>query len=201
MMAVFYHCWWPGASTCVIMSEQMAALKQCGLEDAADEIHIGFQGSNYGREAVRAGIAPVKAHIHHEEEKLGEIPTLMIASGFARSHPGWKICYFHTKGASRGDATRRWRHCLENTVLHHWRDCVAALDSADTAGAHWMRNASGQQFWAGTFWWANADYLASLPLPTELRECNRWWSELWVSSESRMPRVADLAGHPFGTCP
>lgn len=200
MIAVFYHCWWPGGAAHAIMAEQMATLRQCGLAEAADEISVGFQGSAAGSVVAR-GLMPHRAYLHHEEEKLGEIPTLMIACGVARANPDCKICYFHTKGASRGDATHRWRHCLESTVLHRWRECVAALDSHDTAGAHWIQNASGQCFWAGNFWWANARYLASLPMPTELRECNRWWAELWVSSESGNPKVADLSGHAFGACP
>lgn len=88
---------------------------------------------------------------------------------------------------------------MEKAVLWRWKECVEALSSVDSAGAHWMQNAHGQWFWGGNFWWCTAAYLAGLPPP---RESSRWDAEIWVSNVTKMPTVKDLmADHPLGACP
>lgn len=202
-LAVFYHCWWRRDAARDIMVEQMETLKQCGLLEAADEMHIGFQGTPVGLKEVENQRAPAEAMVHKVEEVLGEIPTLKLIHAWAPDHPGWKVCYFHAKGASHEDATHHWRHCLERAVLWRWRECVAALDRVDSAGAHWMQNAHKQWFWGGNFWWATTAYLSQLPPPDQFAPAaQRWGSELWISNVTRLPRVFDLmADHELGACP
>lgn len=196
---MFYHCWWRRDAARNIMVEQMQTLKECGLEEAASEIHIGFQGSPEGLHEVKDQRCPSKANVHQVDEELGETPTLKLVHDWAMKHPDALVCYFHAKGASHGDAPRRWRHCMEKAVLWRWKECVDALNSVDSAGAHWMQNAHGQWFWGGNFWWCTAAYLAGLPSP---RESSRWDAEIWVSNVTKMPTVKDLmADHPLGACP
>lgn len=203
VISVFYHCWWRRDAARTIMIEQMRKLKQYGLEDAASEIHIGFQGSPEGLDEVKTLRAPTKAQVHNLQESLGELPTLAMIHPWAKAHPGSSVCYFHAKGASHNDATSRWRHCMEKAVLWRWNECVEALKSVDSVGAHWMSNAHGQWFWGGNFWWCTSDYLAALPPPESFYpQALRWGAELWVSNVTKTPTVKDLmSDHALGACP
>lgn len=201
-LAIFYHCWWRRDAARDILADQIKTLKDCGLLNAAAEMHIGFQGTETGLEEVQTQRAPTKAIVHALSERLGEIPTLQLLYEWLPHHPGWKVCYFHGKGASHADAPHRWRHCLERAVLWRWRECVLALDAVDSAGAHWMQNAQGQSFWGGNFWWATASYLSQLPAPGQFNPtAGRWAAELWVSNLTQTPQVLDLmADHHLGEC-
>lgn len=197
-IAVFYHCWWRRDAARDILREQMETLKQCGLEDAASEIHLGFQGSDEGFLEVSEHLLPGKASIHRLPEELGEIPTLQLIHNWIRDHADWNVCYFHGKGASHANLTHRWRHCMERAILWRWQECVEALKTVDSAGAHWMRNAHGQWFWGGNFWWCSGRYLSQLPAPGTY---SRWDAEIWVSNVTKMPSVKDLmADHVLGQC-
>lgn len=198
-LALFYHCWWRRDATRTIMDEQMRTLDECGLQKFVSEIHVGFQGSDEGFSEVSGLWRGRGATIHHVEENAGENPTLKLIHDWVPSHKDWLVCYFHAKGASHNDSTRKWRRCMENAVLWRWRDCVLALQSVDSAGAHWMSNVWGQWFWGGNFWWCTADYLSQLPEPPQN---SRWDAEIWVSNVTKTPRVKDIVSdHWLGACP
>lgn len=209
-IAVFYHCKIRGEGipsekmSVEILCDQMRSLILGGLAGAAKEIHIGING-DWEDEILVAAVSPENAMIHlHGKESRSEYPTMNLLREFCMNHPGWNICYHHTKGVSHAnDCYRRWRKCMENSVIVHWRDCVAKVENGfDTVGAHWFKNAN-QQYWAGNFWWAKSDYIASLP------PINQWnlggksyESECWIGRSSNFIRHFDFAPHRFQAgCP
>jgi hypothetical protein len=64
-----------------------------------------------------------------------------------------------------------WRHLMSHFNFTKWRDCVAALDEGyDTVGIEWQTDPVPH--WSGNFWWATAEYIASLPSPEWMKTFN-----------------------------
>src|SRR3990172_3945443 len=116
MIAVFYHCKlsgeaipsWDGAVE--ILREQMAALEQSGLADAAAEIHIGINGGQADAFTV-AKYAPNKGMIHtHGTSARSELPTFAVLRRWLPAHSNWAVCYHHIKGVTQPDSDEKKNH-------------------------------------------------------------------------------------------
>lgn len=68
------------------------------------------------------------------------------------------------------------------------------LKSNDVVGSHWVEEPEkNRKFFGGTYWWANAGYLLSLP---PVGEETRFHAEYWIG-EGQDPKIYDLKpGHP-----
>lgn len=204
-IAVFYHCLLSSKHRDIqpdyafnLISTQMGALRNSGLSDAAQLVHIGVNGSSSDAMAV-ACLAPEKAAVvHHGQDATTEIPTLNVLRAFAKDHPGWAVLYHHSKGVSTPNQADGWRRRMENVCVWGWNECVKALDrGADAAGAHWLTperfpGVIQTPFFGGTFWFAKSDYINTLPpLPDPTWE-NRYEAETWIGKGPRRPRVVDF---------
>lgn len=212
-IAVFYHCILSGGSVPIstnhafrIMSEQMRALRLSGLEEAADEIHIGLNGDTSDLKRAKM-VAPEKASFYmHGARATTEIPTLNALKKWTMFHPDWNVMYHHTKGASKPlhGGYSEWRSRMERAVVWNWPACVADLSCGiDSCGAHWLTPEQFPQigstpFWGGNFWWATAEFLRTLPpLPSAVWP-NRFHAEMWIGSGPRRPVIADYCpGYPM----
>ena len=207
MIAVFHHCVLSGdvvpidtEFACSILHEQMAALSQSGLLAEADEFYVGLNGGEEDAQIARMFL-PAKAKlIVHGPGMITEIPTLTSLRNWLPGHEGWKVLYHHAKGVSHpGHASYTiWRRRMEMAVVWGWRDCVAQLDNGlDACGCHWL---TPEQFptlvhdypyFGGTFFFATAKFLMTLPsLPGDAWH-NRFAAENWIGSGPRRPRVKD----------
>jgi len=71
----------------------------------------------------------------------------------------------------RGDGYPDWRWLTSYFTHTRWRDCVAILDQGyDTVGVEWQTDPVPH--WSGNFWWANAEYIATLPLLDDMKKFN-----------------------------
>jgi hypothetical protein len=178
-IAIFYHCLFcleqPDnilESALEVVHDQMFTLQAVGLEQAAQEIHCGINGE---QESVVFGetLLPQKAtKTYHTLASRGENLTLVMLENWVKTHPGWKVLYFHAKGAthkkgsSYGEGVSRpWRIGMMNDLINNWRQCVELLNVHDIVCCHWMWNmADGtQHIPAGNFVWINSDFAARLP--------------------------------------
>lgn len=206
-LCVFYHCILSGGSVPVdtpfasgLMLNQMDALRQSGLLAACDEFYIGVNGDSDDAKIARM-LAPAKAKIlAHGHGATTEIPTLNCLTGWAVGHPDSYIMYHHAKGVTHPyEATwSAWRQRMENAVVWGWEKCVQDLDAGcDSAGAHWLTPEQfpnlvhGNPFWGGTFWWATARYLLTLPQLPAPTWRNRYEAEQWIGRGPVRPLVHD----------
>lgn len=202
-MAVFYHAWIPSSDRIAVVREQLTALNDSGLTDAAAEIHIGVnQDCLFGV----IDLFPSKATVHaYKDLHQGEMPTMLTLQEWVPGHSGWNVCYHHTKGISQAnDSKAVARHCMTEGVIANWRRCIADLDSGcDAVGCHWLywpKNSVPREhrLFGGNFWWAKQEYLAQLPpLRLKVHESGRFFEgEIWIGRREQMPVTKDY--HPEG---
>ena len=99
------------------------------------------------------------------------------------------IVYFHSKGTTaffnhmnpvnvhRFREYYYWRNFMNWGVLERWRDCVAALETHDTAGCDYHVNPLPH--YSGNFWWTKSSHIRKLPDPSN----KTWWNELKTKKE------------------
>jgi hypothetical protein len=212
-LAIFYHGLLvaPGIDSnhaFALLADQMAALVDSGLADAAEKVFMGVNGDEFDRLAVQS-LAPKKAVVMAFPHGQSEIPTMDFMWGWAKENPGWYACYFHMKGVSRpGNAIwMRWRRCMENAVIWNWQTCVETLEGGfDSVGAHWLSHQKypmippSQRYWGGNFYWSTTDFLRTLPRLAKDSVAARYEAEVFIGSGPRVPRVFDMAPHFPMTC-
>lgn len=208
-IAVWHHCVLtgpriPSADHAVsILAEQMNALKESGLAAAAREIHVGVNGGD--ADALTAcSLAPGHSMLHvNGKDSASELPTLAALRAWLDGHSGWRVLYFHSKGASyppENTFPDRWRRCMERAVVWGWRDCMAQMDNGiESCGCHWLTperwgSVVKTPFWGGNFHWSTSEFLGTLPPLAEDRIENRYEAESWIGRGARRPRVYDY--HP-----
>ncbi len=227
-IAIFYHCLFfmdrpdnPLHNGIAIVREQMEQLRNTGLLEAAKELHVGINGG-YESLKVANSLLPDKAQVElHTLECHTENRTILMLERWLPGHDDWYVLYFHAKGATHpaGDSfTATWRGCMTKGVITNWRTCVADLDAGyEAVGSHWMvppKTPEGQHIFAGTFFWAKASFLLTVPSILERDRIkvsgldspeSRYEAEVWLGNGPRVPRVKDYHGPDWdpskmGTC-
>jgi hypothetical protein len=179
-IAIWYHCLFaigeppkvlPQAGC--IVSNQMVQLQNSGLWDAADEIHVGVNGSDESI-PIAKHIIPGKAKItYHGLQSRAENLTIVLLHEWAKSNPGWKVLYFHSKSATHAHdsdyaikVAGPWREAMMHDLVVNWRQCVADLETHDIACMIWLWEQGwdkSQHIPAGNFLWTTSDFVAKLP--------------------------------------
>lgn len=224
-IAIFYHClFYHGnppsfrENAFKIIRSQMEALWDSGLWEAATEIVVGINGSDESKKVVDSIIPPKAKRIFHGLESKAENLTIVELEKWIPGHPDWHVLYFHSKGATHNgidDYSRfsnSWRECMMNDLVVNWKTCVADLNAgAESVGCHFMRGmADGtQNIWAGNFWWATSNFLATVP-SIFLRERiktsgisaaeSRYEAEVWIGN-GRLPIVKEYRPNGGNGCP
>jgi hypothetical protein len=195
-----------------IIAQQMGRLKYSGLNDARSELIVGVNGGSESKPFVD-GLIPLDAKTtYHGLQCRNECRTLRLLEEWLPGHDDYYVLYFHSKGATKppgDDFTGRWRECMMKHLIDNWRQCVSDLDAGHEAvGCHWMvppATPPGQHIFAGTFWWAKASYLRTLPSIMKRDRIkvsgidsleSRFEAEVWLCNGPRLPKVKDYCG-PF----
>ena len=159
--------------------DHVKRLANSGLLRELDGMYVGVVGSVEARAEVRHRVPGV---IVAEAESGWEQVTLEALRRFVGDFDG-HVLYGHTKGAwSQTVLADRWRHAMTEETVGAWEKCVRALDRAEVAGPFWLRSpepehALHENFFAGNFWWARAEYLRTLG---PVRTTSRFDAEGWI---------------------
>ena len=186
----------------------MDALKNSGLADAAEEIHIGANGGD-AHGLLAASLAPNKSILHVNGEHVrSELPTLAHMRRWLPTHADWFVLYHHSKGVTQlehgqlnNEFKSHHRRLMEAACVWNWRQCVKDLERGyDAVGINIIdpitRPALPGRFIVGNFWWATAKYLLELPaLPDNVLNYHdlqdRCRAEGWIGQCPRRPLMHD----------
>lgn len=225
-IAIFYHCLFfidgkPLAAAPGIVAEQMNALAMTGLLDAAQFMLVGVNGGDESVDLVEK-LIPKKAQVvYHGQQCRNEVRTVIELEKWLPGHSDWLVFYFHSRGASHppgDDFTTTWRRCMMKHDVFNWRTCVKDLETYEAVGCHWMEPPAtpvGQYIFAGTFYWARASFLLTLPSILDRDRIkvsgidaheSRYEAEVWLGNGPRPPKWKDYHGDghwnpsKIGTC-
>jgi hypothetical protein len=203
-IAIFFHCLFTGTERLInagfsmdLMAQQMNTLESVGLAQSCNELWVCVNGGEEDASIARM-LAPDKAKIVAHGVGTGtEITTMNLIRNWVKSHDGWYVLYFGEKGVSHPEnPNTTWRLNMESHVLGNWRMCIHDLDSGyDCCGSYWLTPeenpglVQNHPFFGGTFWWAKASYLATLPPLPPAEFVYRYHAESWIGSGPRRPRV------------
>jgi hypothetical protein len=187
----FYHVY-AGGDWEEPVAEHVEALHQSGLASYFDNIYVGYVGPIDRIAAAEKTIMAALPAVTVTRTGTGwEQETMSLIPQYLSSGP---VLYAHTKGASDpSPINKAWRRSMTLECIIRWERAVEALHEWDIAGCHWLMADDLKWFFGGTFWWANSDYLRTLP-PVSVE--NRWQAEHWVGLNPQV-RAFDLKpGHP-----
>lgn len=216
-IAIFYHCLFflgqetePLEAAPTIVREQMLRLKDSGLLAATAEFHAGINGGEESAQLASLLLPRDAQIVLHGLQCRNECRTIRMLEEWLPGHEDWYVLYFHSKGAThpQGDNfTTTWRNCMTRHCITNWRRCVDDLDAGfEAVGCHWMvppATPPGQHIFAGTYFWAKASYLLTLPSIMERDRIkvsgidsleSRYEAEVWIGNGPRLPKIKDYHG-------
>ena len=189
-MDIFFHCYCVNDFATVLMNK-FKKIKSSGLYDVANKIYL-----------------PVYNFYPHHQEFIDDLRNVyskielsFISNAQFNSEPdtlnfmlkksleyteNTKLLYLHTKGVSHLHPNMKrnidaWVRYLDLYNISKWEECVNALDTHDVAGGLYVEE---PKHFSGNFWWANSDYIKTLPRLNQynINEFNR--GEFWVCSNT-----------------
>lgn len=191
MIAVVQYCWaindWEERLT-----KQLERVKNSGLYDKADELHLFITDSDMVNEEKVKLIHEKypKYQLDYSNKNWGEgVMALQKVWDLGQEHEDGKILYFHTKGVFNKyrnfhtkeisnfkiECVEKWIELLEYFVIDNWDKCVEKLYEHDTTG---VTNIGG--WWWGNFWWAHSRHLKQLHRFKDYYNGSRWIAEAWI---------------------
>jgi hypothetical protein len=115
------------------------------------------------------------------------------AEGYEKNTP---MLYVHTKGVSHTHPIIKkninaWTRYLDLYTINKWEECVEGLKENDAAGGFYADDVI--KHFQGNFWWANSEYLKTLPRLNNLNIENFNRGEFWILSQT--DKVYALSGN------
>lgn len=193
MFTHFYHVY-AGGLWSIPVQEHLDALESFGLLDNLKNMYVGYVGTpDQTKEAEEyinsrtSAITINKSETGWEQETMCLIPEMLDDT---------YVFYAHTKGSHDPSAINiAWRQKMTESCVGNWREAVDSLNNHDISGCYWVKDAEGNRYFGGTYWWATPAYLKTLPA---LKKEHRWQAEHWVGSAVD-PKYYDLrAGKIIG---
>ena len=104
-----------------------------------------------------------------------------------------KILYIHTKGVTtpNNECVNDWRRYMIWGCIENWEACTELLETSDTVGVDFEEQPT--RHYSGNFWWANSDYIKTLPTIKSLidmpeKDCiltKRHNAEFWIGMSNK----------------
>ena len=170
-LAVFYHLAALNYLWKDFIDEQLGLIKKVGLADVA-KIYVCYVAPDEYFDDVREylnkeySFATVLSSRRTIEENLYEGQTLKELQEYSKNNDAY-VLYFHSKGVAHSInsyqtiPTRDWRHYMNYWMVERWKDCVEKLETVSVVGTNY--NSEPYPHLSGNFWWANTDYIKTLP--------------------------------------
>jgi hypothetical protein len=198
-MDIFFHVYLKNDFTHILLNK-FKKFKASGLYDRTDKIYLSLFGDIERHAEFLSDLKDLYIKIEYvnitNKEFDNEADTLnfMIkrAEGYEKNTP---MLYLHTKGVSHTHPIVKkninaWTRYLDLYTINKWEECVEGLKDNDAAGGFYADDVI--KHFQGNFWWANSEYLKSLPRLNNLNIGNFNRGEFWILSQT--DKVYALSG-------
>ena len=192
-----------------IIIEKLRKFRATGLFEEVDYINILVLGM---RETDRNFFEQIKTIsdkikvIELQGNFNNECDSLNFIKKYFEDKPhNIPFLYLHTKGVTQihpiiKKRVNLWTRYMDVWNIYNWKKCLSALKSSDTCGGLYVGGKISH--YQGNFWWANSNFIKTLPYITKenISSINR--GEFWFSlNQSMVPcDVNDVVfpqGHDF----
>jgi hypothetical protein len=171
-----------------IVQEQWNQIKDSGLLDAVDKIHVGCLGPKSDFNKVVDLIYCDKVAFYHDiSTGLYEFFTLKILE-YQSSISDFNGFYIHTKAVTwpNHEGGKYWRDYMNYYNIIKWRDCLDHLQRGyETCGVKLQSVRDAPAFkmhYSGNFFWFKSQYARTLTPISQLNLTNRLDAEMWIGS-------------------
>jgi hypothetical protein len=167
-----------------VLEEMLNSIYESGILDKVKEINMCVLG---GGILPKISCDKIKVLDACDDINRYEFFTLRHIQEEVKRNKECNILYIHTKGVSveKNDCIEDWRKYMEYFLINNFEECVDFLKTHDAVGVDWRGSPSPH--FSGTFWWATARYLSTLPEIDEISSCNskkvltlRHNAEFWI---------------------
>ena len=199
-MDIFFHVYLKNDFTHILLNK-FKKFKASGLYDRTNKIYLPLFGEIERYEEFLSDLKDLYSKIEYvnitNKEFNNEADTLnfMIkkAEGYEKNTP---MLYVHTKGVSHTHPIIKkninaWTRYLDLYTINKWEECVEGLKENDAAGGFYADDVI--KHFQGNFWWANSEYLKTLPRLNNLNIENFNRGEFWILSQT--DKVYALSGN------
>jgi hypothetical protein len=143
-----------------VFNELFNSIYESGLIEEVKKIYIGISGD----EELYNNHEKIEI-IHRSRLDSYEFITLDYLLKYCKENSDNKVLYIHTKGVSSSiqymEAIDDWRKYMSYFVIENYKKCLDVLDKFNVCGVDWVEEPF--KHFSGNFWWANAEYLNTLP--------------------------------------
>ena len=191
-MDIFFHVYLKIGYSHILLSK-FKKFKLSGLYEKSNKIYLTLFGDDFNTHAdflndLKELYPKIEYALITNQEFMNEPDTLNFmlkkANEYSSNTP---MLYLHTKGLSYTHPIMKrnveaWVRYLDLFVINKWEECVKALEVNDAAGGLYVYQ--DPKHFSGNFWWANSDYLKTLPRINSynINKYNR--GEFWILSNT-----------------
>jgi hypothetical protein len=189
-MDIFFHVYLKNDFSHILLSK-FKKFKASGLYEKADKIYLSLFGDIEKHQEFLTDLKDLYSKIEYaviaNKEFDNEADTLNFmlkkAEDYEKNTP---MLYVHTKGVSYTHPQVKkninaWVRYLDLYTINRWEQCIDGLKNNDAAGGCFI---SDTPHFSGNFWWANSDYLKTLPRLNKYNIENLNRGEFWILSQT-----------------
>ncbi len=191
-MDIFFHVYLKSGYTHILLNK-FKKFKASGLYEKTNKIYLPLFGDDFDSHSeflneLKDVYPKIEYSLITNQEFKNEPDTLNFMLKKAKEYStNTPMLYLHTKGLSYTHPIMKrnveaWVRYLDLFVINKWEECVKALEENDAAGGLYVYQ--DPKHFSGNFWWANSDYLKTLPRLNShnINQYNR--GEFWILSNT-----------------
>lgn len=200
-MDIFFHVYLKNDFTHILLNK-FKKFKASGLYDKADKIYLTLFGDIEKNQEFLSDLKDLYRKIEFvvisNKEFDNEADTLNFMLKKAEEYEdNSPMLYLHTKGASHTHPIMKkninaWVRYLDLYTINKWEECLEGLEENDAAGG--LYESSDPKHFSGNFFWANSEYVKSLPRINKYNIDSYNRGEFWILSNTS--KVYSLKDNP-----
>ena len=200
-MDIFFHVYLKNDFSHILL-DKFKKFKASGLYEKTNKIYLALFGDIERHTEFLSDLKDLYSKIEYvnitNKEFNNEADTLNFMLKKAESYEqNTPMLYVHTKGISHTHPILKknigaWVKYLDLYTINKWEECIEGLKDNDAAGG--LYEASNPKHFSGNFFWANSEYIKSLPRLNKSNIDNYNRGEFWILSNTS--KVYSLKDNP-----
>ncbi len=200
-MDIFFHVYLKNDFSHILLNK-FKKFTASGLYEKTNKIYLSLFGDIEKHQEFLTDLKDLYSKIEYvliaNKEFDNEADTLNFMLKKAESYEkNTPMLYVHAKGVSHTHPIMKknigaWVRYLDLYTINKWEECIQGLRDNDAAGG--LYESSDPKHFSGNFFWANSEYIKSLPRITAYNIDNYNRGEFWILSNTS--KVYSLKDNP-----